>query len=161
MNIQEAKNLFCRYDGSRFGMWREGVEEAYLQARVPPELETLWLDELKSEKLRQLSQKGNRHVIWFFQHHSDLGHLADFIAAEPRGMLWERCSFLERLLEYTRAVHTARRDDVLVPQAVRKVVVEAERLLKRARSEASIKRVREVLAEAQHYYWTTPGGLRH
>jgi hypothetical protein len=150
MDMREAKELFCRYDGSRFYMSRDGREADYQEAGVPPEVEATWLEELKRDKLRLLSQKGNWQVLDFFLNHADLGHLADFIQAEPRGMLWERCSFLEKLLTYAGEVKNAGRDPALVSRAVRKAIFEAERLLKRARADSSIGRIRAVLLQAHH-----------
>ena len=47
MDLQSARDLFFRYDGSRFYMSRDGVEADYQEAGVPPEVETTWLEELK------------------------------------------------------------------------------------------------------------------
>lgn len=148
MDMQAAKELFFRYDGSVFYMSRDGVDADYREAGIPRDVEAVWLDEMKSDKLRLLSQKGNWRIVYFFHHHSDLGHLADFIEAEPKGVLWERCCFLETLLKYAGAAREAGRDDSLVSEAVRKVTHEAQRLLKRARSDASSGRVRAVLFDA-------------
>lgn len=150
MDLQEARELFVRYEGSRFYISRDGMEADYLEAGVPVEAEAAWLAELKHEKLRRLSQEGNWQVLHFFLHHADLGHLADFIRAEPRGMLWERCSFLEKLLENAGEVKRSGLDPALVAQAAGKASLEAERLLKRAKSEGSIGRIRAVLLQARH-----------
>jgi hypothetical protein len=150
MDMQEAKKLFFQYDGSRFYMSRDGVESDYLKAAVPPGVEATWLEELKRDKLRHLSRRGNWQVLHFFLHHADLGHLGDFVQAEPAGMLWERCSYLEQLLEYAGEVTKVGRDPTLVAQAVRKATLEAERLLKRAKSDDSTRRVRAVLHQARH-----------
>jgi hypothetical protein len=150
MNRQEAKKLFLQYDGSRFFMSRDGVESDYLGAGVPRKVEKTWLEELKRKKLRQLSKKGNWWVLCFFRHHEDLGHLADFVQAEPEGVLWERCAYLEELLTYASEVKEIGRDSTLVAQAVRKAILEAERLLKRAKSNDSTKRVRDILRQARH-----------
>src|SRR3954453_4500511 len=76
MNVQAAKDLFFRYDGSRFYMSRDGAEGDYQEAGIPPEVEAAWLEELKRAKLCLLSQKGNWRVLGFFLHHADFGHLA-------------------------------------------------------------------------------------
>jgi hypothetical protein len=151
MDMKEAKKLFVRYDGSRFYMSRDGVEADYMRARIPSEVEVTWLEELKRDKLRHLSQRGNWQVLHFFLHHADLGHLADFVQAEPGGMLWERCAYLEELLRYAGEVKKTGRDPTLVPQAVRKAILEAERLLKRAKSNDSTRRIRAVLHQAHHH----------
>jgi hypothetical protein len=148
MDLQEAEELFRRYDGSRFFMSRDGREEEYREAGVPREIEAGWLEQLKLDRLRLLSQEGNWQVLAFFLHHSDLGRLADFIQAEPRGRLWERCAYLEMLLRYASEAMRAGRDPDLVPRAVRKAILEAERLLKKARADASIGRIRDVLDQA-------------
>lgn len=149
MDMQEAKELFFQYDGSRCYMSRDGRETDYLEAGVPREVEVTWLEELKRDKLRLLSEKGNWRVVYFFLDHGDLGHLAEFVQAEPRGVLWERCSYLEKLLTYADEVRKAEREPDLVAQAVCRVILGAERLLKRTRAAKSIERVRNVLLQAQ------------
>jgi hypothetical protein len=66
-----------------------------------------------------------------------------------KGLLWERCAFVAKLLAYTHWVKMAGSDWSLVSQAVRKAIVEAERLLKRSKSANSIRRVQTVLVQAR------------
>lgn len=148
MNMREAKKLYFDFDGFHFHMTREGRMADYLKAGVPPEVEAKWLEELKREKMGLLSQKGNYRVVYFFLMHSDLGHLADFLQAEPRGVLWEQCSFLETLLAYAARVKKAGGDLALVSQAAREAICEAERLLRRVRAVKSVGRVRAILEQA-------------
>ena len=129
-------------------MSRDGTDEQYREADVPPETEVEWLRELTRAKLCLLSQAGNWTVVSYLNHHSDFGHLPEILRAEPKGVLWERCAFLENLIEYATRAGKAGCDPSLISEAAGKVVVEAERLLKRARSEKSIRRVQEVLEEA-------------
>jgi hypothetical protein len=149
MDLQAARKLYFDFDGFHFHMTRDGREADYRKAGVSPEVEAAWLEELKREKLGLLSKKGNWSVVYFFLMHADLGHLADFVQAEPRGVLWERCSFLETLLTYAGEVKKAGRDPALVSQAARKASIEAERLLRRARADRSVERVRAILAQAR------------
>ncbi len=149
MDMNEARRLFFEYDGSCFYMSRNGVEDQYRQAGVPPETESEWLKELTLIKLDLLSQKGNWSVLHFLKHHADHGHLNHVLHAEPKGALWERCAFLELMLDYARGCKKAGGDPSLVAQAIRKVIVESERLLRRARSESSIGRVRAIVTQAQ------------
>ena len=151
MNMQEAKELFFQYDGSRFYMSRDGVEADYLKAGVAPEAEAAWLRELTLDKLRLLSREGNYKVLQFLNHHADVGHLAEVVQADPKGALWQRCTFLEQFLAYSAKVKSNGGDPSLVARAVGKAIVEAERLLKRARSDDSIRRVRAVLLQARQY----------
>ena len=46
--LQPARELFFTYDGSRFYMSRDGVEQDYLRFAVPREVETAWLEEALS-----------------------------------------------------------------------------------------------------------------
>jgi hypothetical protein len=151
MDMQEAKKLFFQYDGSLFYMSRDGVEADYLKAGIPPEAETAWLMELTQDKLRLLSQEGNWIVLHFLNDHEDIGHLAEVVQADPKGKLWQRCAFLEQFLAYTKKVKRAGGDPSLVSGAIRKAIVEAERLLKRARAEDSIQRVRAVMVQARQF----------
>ncbi len=149
MDIPEAKTLFFKYDGSRFYMSRDGVEATYQLFNVPREVEAAWLQELTRVKLQLLSRNANFAVLQFLNHHADYRHLAEVVASEPRGALWQRCAFLENLLAYACNAQAAGSDPGLVAQAVQKVIVESERLLQRARSEDSIRRVRAVLMDAR------------
>jgi hypothetical protein len=150
MDLIEAKRLFFAYDGSYFYMTRDGVQEAYREAGVPPEVESAWLDELTQVKLQALRRKGNWWALYFLNRRDDHRHLAVVLEAEPMGVLWERCAFLEQLLKYARGCEKAGVEPSMVAQAVRKVVVESERLLRRARSKASIDRIQAILTQARH-----------
>ncbi|WP_165252374.1 hypothetical protein [Paludisphaera soli] len=148
MDSEDARELFMQYDGSRFYMSRDGREAEYLAADVPPELQAAWLAELKNEKLRHLAFRGNWQVPLFFLHHADLDHLAHFIQARPRGVLWERCSFLDHLLAYAEAARQVGGDLDMIAQAARKSIREADRLLRRAKAASSINRIHDVLHRA-------------
>jgi hypothetical protein len=158
MDTQEAKGLFFRYDGSRFYMSRDGVEAGYLEAGVPPEAEAAWLRELTCDKLRFLSHGGNWAVLHFLNHHSDVGYLDEVVQADPKGAMWERCAFLEELLAYSSKAKKAGGDPSLVFRAIRNAIVEAERLVGRAKSKDSIARVRAVLVQARHLLSETEAG---
>ncbi|MFI5386997.1 MAG: hypothetical protein ACHQ50_12860 [Fimbriimonadales bacterium] len=149
--MKEAKELFFQYDGSRFYMSHDGVEADYLSAGVPPEAEAAWLRELTQDKLRLLSQEGNWMVLHFLNDHAGIGHLAEVVQADPKGKLWQRCAYLEQFLDYTDKARRAGGEPSLVSRAFRKAIVEAERLLKRARSEDSIQRVRAVVVQAHQF----------
>ena len=149
MDMKEARAVFMRYDGCQFYMSRDGVEADYVSAGVPLEVEAVWLRELFREKLQLLTLDGNWRVLRFLNVHSEVGHLAEVVPAEPKGKLWERCAYLEQLLRYTEKVKQAGVDMDLVVQAAHKAVGEGERLLKRAKSRDSIRRVQDVLAQAR------------
>lgn len=149
MDLREAKELFFRYDGSRFFMSRDGVEAEYLGAKVPARVEAEWLTELKRAKLHLLSRAGDWTALSFFLHHADFGHLAEAVRADPNGPLWPRCVFLGQLLDYASGARRTGCDPSLVSGAVRKVIADAERLLSRARSEGSIGRIEELLIRAR------------
>jgi hypothetical protein len=130
-NVERARRLFFKYDGSLFYMSRDGTDAEYVELRVPRRMERARLRELTRRKPAGLSRKGNWRVLNFRLHHSDYRHLAEVMAAEPKGMLWERCAFLERLLDYAKASA----DGASVAQAVHKVLADSRRLLRRARGE--------------------------
>jgi hypothetical protein len=150
--MERARELFFRYDGSRFYMSRDGVEYEYLDYAVPHELEMQWLQELTAEKLARLDQPGNWWVLNYFCSHNETRYLHEVMHAEPLGEFWQRCSYLELQLEYTArcaafypiddiraAVHTvlARTEELDVDHApeeqlrgrVRKLTESAHRIL--------------------------------
>jgi hypothetical protein len=149
MDREEARRRFFAYDGSTFYMSRDGVEEEYRGALVPPEVESAWLEELTDLKLRDLHGRGNWRVLHFLNHHGNYGYLETFLGAEPKGLLWERCAFLEELLVYAHGCEKAGGEASLAAQAVQKVVIEARRLRTRARSKSSIGRIQAILVQAR------------
>jgi hypothetical protein len=60
-----AREIFVAFDGSKFGMWHEGLDEEYRTYAVPAELEKKWLSELLAQKLDALDQPGNFWTIHF------------------------------------------------------------------------------------------------
>ena len=97
---KSAKQIFFRYDGSRFYMSRDGLEDAYLQARVPVQIEAAWLAELTDQKVGALDKPGNWSIVHFLTHHGDFRHTRELLDAEPKGELWERVAFLEELVRH-------------------------------------------------------------
>jgi len=141
----EAKKLFFEYDGSLFFMSRDGVDERFAAARVPRETQAHWLAELTERRLAALGEPGNHQPISFLIHHGDYTRLEPLARAEPLGFWWERCAFLEALLQYaTDRRQRARR--WLVRATLQRVLDQANRLRRRARSEASRRRVDELIA---------------
>jgi hypothetical protein len=151
MDLEHAKELFFQYDGSRFYMSRNSrkLEADYVATAVPAEIEAQWLEELTRGKLQSLSQKSNYLTIHFLRHHRDYHHLAALLQSEPKGVLWERCVFIEQLLSYTWEFLENGGDKSLYSPAVQKVRFEGECLLKRANSKDSIRRVKAILKEAR------------
>jgi hypothetical protein len=147
--LARARRLFIAYNGFHFHMLRDGVIDEYRQANVPPETEAEWLERITQRKLRELSKDDNWSVIYFLKAQGDYRHLARVLEADPRGNLTRQCIFLEVLLEYARAAGKAGIDPTLVKQAVSKVITDAERLLRKARSKDSVRRIQDLLAEAR------------
>ncbi len=83
--LQPARELFFTYDGSRFYMSRDGLEEDYLRFAVPREVEKAWLEEPTATKLQGLGEPGNWTSIYFLCHHNDTRHLHAVLHAEPLG----------------------------------------------------------------------------
>ena len=95
----EAKDLFLRYEGSRFYMSRDGVEESYKDFNVPAELEAEWLDELTQRRLQALDAPGNWKVLQFLTHHGETRYLGAVLAVGPQGDFKEKCSYVEQLIK--------------------------------------------------------------
>jgi hypothetical protein len=143
-----ARELFDQYDGSRFYMSRDGVEADYERFGVPAEVERAWLEDLTERKLDQLGAPGNWAVVNFLLHHGDTRHLARLAATSPVGVAWERCAYLEGLLNYAdRCAGTA--DPADVRAALRQVLDGARAIARRVRSARSLARVGEIEAAAE------------
>jgi hypothetical protein len=100
-SLERARDLLFTHEGSRFYMSRDGVEYEYRDYAVPDELEQQWRQELTTEKLAKLDQPGNSWVLNYLCHHNDTRYLHRLMHAAPLGEFWQRCSYLELLLEYT------------------------------------------------------------
>jgi len=68
-------------------MSRDGVDREYRQFRVPAEVESGWLRELTEHYVAALDEPGNWKSVYFFNHHGDLRHFDQVVAATPRGSL--------------------------------------------------------------------------
>lgn len=148
MTLSDAKKMFFDYDGSRFYMSRDGVETKYLSADVPPPTETAWLEELTEQKLGALQSKGNWKTIHFLRHHGDYRYLAQIVAVEPQGVLWERCAFLEELLDYARGCIKCV-GVVPVTRAIDLVIEQASQLVLKVKSAESRARIEQILDDAR------------
>ena len=63
MDLEKGKQIFFRYNGSRFHIDRECPNE-YRQCRVPKDIEQQWLKEIKGNLLRNISvERGHSKVI--------------------------------------------------------------------------------------------------
>jgi hypothetical protein len=51
--------------------------------------------------LAKLDQPGNWWTLNYLCHHNDTRYLHQVVRAEPLGEFWQRCSYLELLLECT------------------------------------------------------------
>ncbi|ORV97213.1 MULTISPECIES: hypothetical protein [Mycobacterium] len=99
-DFAKAREIFFNYDGSRFYMSRDGVEAEYESFSVPKEVENKWLEELTTHKLSMLGESGNWWVVYFLCNKRDCRHLSHLLSAEPLGAFWQRCAYLEVLLDY-------------------------------------------------------------
>ncbi len=146
-DLEAARELYFRYDGSRFYMSRDGVEQQYLEYRVPPALEADWLAELTADKVAELDQRGNWRSVNFFWSHRDPCHLPLVAATAPKGVFWEKCAYLEHLLRYVDqcADHysTSELSDVCDF-----VTEHARRLRRSVRAESSVKRASRIVDQA-------------
>lgn len=148
-DFAEAKEIYFRCVGSRFYMSRSGEDQVFDSYQVPANLVEEWKVELKEAMLAKLREPGNHMVITYLEHHGDLEHLKELIAAPPLGELREKCAYLEGLLRYAdRCVFRAHPAQLLWA-ALDHVIVEARKLRGAVSSEDSIARVAGVLQEAQ------------
>jgi hypothetical protein len=139
---RRAKELFLEFEGSTFYMSRSGEDEEYRSLGVPPELEARWLAELTDVRLDSLRYPGNWKSINFLWHHSNFAHVRDVLAADPLGVLWEQCAFLEHRLKYIgEAERRGFATSSQVDEARRQTREATGILARRARSEGSRSRI--------------------
>lgn len=148
MAIKNARKLFFEYDGSRFYMSRDGVENEYRQYGVSSELEIQWLEELTQQKLEKFREDGYWGVIHFLQHHHKHQYLELLLTVQPKGTLSEKCAFFEGLVRYIKDVpkNLASIDHRLA--AYQHVVVASKKMLRRARAKASRDRIQALIQTA-------------
>jgi hypothetical protein len=147
VNLDQAKKLFFKYDGSSFYMAHDGVAEEYRSANVPIEKEREWMADLTQQKLTALAENGNWQVVHFLNHHQDYQHLEKVMRTDAKGAFWERCSFLEGLLDYSIGSKQRSSKSIMVA-AISKVIDEAQKLVKAAKSEQSSRRASALVSKA-------------
>jgi hypothetical protein len=154
--MEGARELFFKYDGSRFYMSRDGVEDDYLRYSVPKHLETQWLEELTAAKLNMLETSGNWLVVHFLSSHSDTRHLARLTRATPRGEFWQRCAYLEELLRYVKmCAHAGAINEIQMREAAEYVLEQARIIDADAGHEDCRYRVRPIIEAATELHSST------
>lgn len=81
--MARARELFFKYDGSRFYMSRDDVEWEFRSYEIPEQLRKQWLEELTATKLDKLEAGDNWSVVYFLLHHRDTRHLERILRATP------------------------------------------------------------------------------
>jgi hypothetical protein len=150
MNLSEAKKIFFQYDGSLFYMSRDGADSQYAEMNIPKETETLWLEELTSEKVESLKSSGNWHAIHFFINHDDHRHVENIMAVTPKGELWEKCAFLEEFLKYLSILETTFSISVR-EKALKYILEHSNSLLLSGRSNDSRKRILAIINDVNYH----------
>jgi hypothetical protein len=146
--MDAAREMFFRYDGSRFYMSRDDCEATYASFEVPESTEREWIEELTALKIAALGAAGNWRVLNFLVNHRLEGHLNEVIAAKPLGKLWERTAFLEFLLSYVEVCRASAAHET-IERGIDVVIAEGNRLLPVCRSDRSRSRVGAVIAAAE------------
>jgi hypothetical protein len=159
---REAKQVYFRYDGSRFFMDRDGpISEdiaSFDSYGVPDEVLRAWDEELLADYLARLDQPANWHVISFLSHRGFGAYLTQLTAQPPLGRMRDRIIYLECLLEYADSCADDRtllrfRDARYEPHqlwhALDQVLLRARRLLRVARAAESTRRVGRVIGGAE------------
>jgi len=147
---EAARRLYFEHDGSKFYMWKNGTDDEYERYHVPSTLEAAWLEELTQSKLEELDKPGNWWVVSFLVHHGDLRHLDRVIRTKPQGVMWEKCAFLELLLQLLeRAVDKKQLSPANLTQALGNVQQHCAALLRRARAKASCDRIRAIVRKTE------------
>ena len=116
----------------------------------PKEIEAQWLEELTVQWLRQLNAPGNWWVVHLLIHHGDYRHLEAVLGASPKGVLWERCTFLEHFLRYlTNSVEQGLVSAAAAQSALDSAMQHSVALRRRARSDKSRRRVDNIIQEVE------------
>ncbi len=147
-DLQKAKKLFFNYDGSTFHMSRDGVEGEYHSYHIPVLLQNEWLNELRAEKLTKLTERGNWKVIYFLNTHQQEGYLDKLISIKPLGKFWEKCAYLETLLNY--AINTQKPNKSQLPKLITFIadrINEMERTIKADHSKQRIEEIKSQLEQ--------------
>lgn len=141
-SIEKAKELFFQYDGSRFYMSRNGVEDEFAIYNISEALQKQWLLELREQKLAKLGERSNWRIIHFLNHHALEGYLDKLISNEPLGDFWEKCTYLEELVKYTN--NTQRPNKLLLEKVLEYFNFWIIKIKEIAKSEQSKQRIIEI-----------------
>jgi hypothetical protein len=151
--MDRARELFFKYEGSRFYMSRNDVEDDYRSYAVPKQLEKQWLEELTATKLNMLEEGDNWSVVYFLLHHRDTRHLSRIMQATPRGSYGQRCAYLQDVLDYVKMC--ARAQDIgktQVRQAAQYVLEQARVIEIDVRQGDSPDRVGDIIKSASELH---------
>lgn len=143
-NLDAAREIFERYDGSSFYMAHDGILETYQGFAVPRAVESQWLAEMTARYVARLADPGNWKAIHFFSQHGDCRHLALVSRQAPRGVLWERIAYLEHLMDYARLCRRQGCNDAAITEVVARVRSETQSLRNACRSARTRARVDQV-----------------
>lgn len=147
--LERAKRLFMEYDGSRFYMSRDGIENEYASYGVTVATEIEWIQELENEKLKKIEEKGNWKVVYFFTNRHDYRYLDRFLDTVPRGNYTEKCAYLRSLIKavdwgYFREKKLGREDLMRIFDFIR---TQHPEIRKSVRSKSSIEFVDRILED--------------
>jgi hypothetical protein len=93
--------------------------------------------------LARLDEAGNWKVVHFLWLHEDCRHLEILSRQAPRGVLWERASFLEHLLDCADQC-SATCEAATIRGVVQHALAESESLRRACRSDRTTARVQDV-----------------
>jgi hypothetical protein len=147
--VRAARDLFFKYDGSRFYMSRDGADREYESYGVSRDLERQWMRELTARHLAALNKPGNWWTLNFLVHHRDTSHLEVIIGSPPLGEVWQRTAYLELMLDYIGACQSAGAARSQIASALEAVQIHAIDLVRSTRSDASRARAARVLEDAR------------
>lgn len=71
MDLEKGKQIFFRYNGSRFHIDRDCPDE-YKRCRVPKDIEQKWLEEIKINLLKNISVEMGDNKITLINHYIQL-----------------------------------------------------------------------------------------
>jgi hypothetical protein len=148
-DFARARDIYEQFEGNVYYMALDGQLETYESFRIPKSTETTWLAEMTTRHLSRLDAAGNWRVVHFLWLHGDCRHLELLSRQAPRGVLWERITFLEHLLDYADLCRGSGRDGSRVAAVIEHVLVEVQRLRRACRSDQSKARVERLSDRAR------------
>lgn len=99
-NLNKAKKLYFKYDGSQFYMSHDGADEKYNKYNISKEIESVWKEELIIQRMHEYEVSSNFMKLHTLIYYSRFNLLEKIINVKVRGSYINKLVVLEMLIDF-------------------------------------------------------------